>query len=436
MANTLKIKRSAVQGKVPTTADLDLGELGVNTYDGKLYMKKDDGTASVIEIGAGGGGAGIEWQSVKTANFTALANQAYPVNTTSGSITATLPASPLAGQTIVFVDYAGTWNSSKLKFNLNGNKINGSTTTTVVSGVERGAVNLVYIDSTQGWITYAGYTGAPTYLPDTFTTDFLVVAGGGGGGRFLGSATYASAGGGAGGYRTSAGTSGGGASAESSLTLSPATSYTVTVGAGGAMAFQGSNSVFSTITSTAGGSGAPEETGVATRNGGSGGGAGDPVGTGGQSAGTGISGQGFGGGAAGGQGTAGGGGGAGAAGSNNVGGTGVASAITGSSVFRAGGGTGGTASTVAGGAGGGGTGGPHDTATAGTANTGGGGGGTRGPNASTQSGKPGGSGVVIIKYPDSFTLSNPGGGLTFSTTSSGGFKVTTFTAGTGNIQFG
>jgi hypothetical protein len=43
--------------------------------------------------------------------------------------------------------------------------------------------------------------------------------------------------------------------------------------------------------------------------------------------------------------------------------------------------------------------------------------------------------VVIVKYPDTFTISNPGGGLTFTTASSGGFKVTTFTAGTGSIQF-
>lgn len=51
MANTIQIKRSAVSGKVPTTAQLALGELAVNTYDGKLYTKKDDGTASVVHIG-------------------------------------------------------------------------------------------------------------------------------------------------------------------------------------------------------------------------------------------------------------------------------------------------------------------------------------------------------------------------------------------------
>jgi len=55
MANTVKLKRSAVPAKVPTTGDLQLGEIGVNTYDGKLYIKKDDGAESIVEVGAGGG---------------------------------------------------------------------------------------------------------------------------------------------------------------------------------------------------------------------------------------------------------------------------------------------------------------------------------------------------------------------------------------------
>lgn len=59
MANTFKLKRSSVQGKIPTTGDLQLGELALNTYDGKLYTKKDNGTASVVEIGAAGGGGTV-----------------------------------------------------------------------------------------------------------------------------------------------------------------------------------------------------------------------------------------------------------------------------------------------------------------------------------------------------------------------------------------
>ena len=53
MANTVRLKRSAVQGKVPTTSDLSLGEIALNTYDGKLFIKKNDGSDSIVEIGGG-----------------------------------------------------------------------------------------------------------------------------------------------------------------------------------------------------------------------------------------------------------------------------------------------------------------------------------------------------------------------------------------------
>jgi hypothetical protein len=36
---------------------------------------------------------------------------------------------------------------------------------------------------------------------------------------------------------------------------------------------------------------------------------------------------------------------------------------------------------------------------------------------------------------DTYTISNPGGGLTLSTTTSGGYKITTITAGTGNVSW-
>jgi hypothetical protein len=64
-------------------------------------------------------------------------------------------------------------------------------------------------------------------------------------------------------------------------------------------------------------------------------------------------------------------------------------------------------------------------------NTGGGGG---GGGQTSGNGANGGSGVVIVKYPDTITLTI-GAGLTSSTTSAGGFKVTTFTAGTDVISF-
>ena len=53
MSQTILIKRSSVSGKAPTTAQLSLGELALNTYDGKIFLKKSVlGVDSIVEIGA------------------------------------------------------------------------------------------------------------------------------------------------------------------------------------------------------------------------------------------------------------------------------------------------------------------------------------------------------------------------------------------------
>ena len=51
MAQTIKIKQSSEIGKIPATTDLSLGELGVNTHDGKLFLKKNNGVESIVEVG-------------------------------------------------------------------------------------------------------------------------------------------------------------------------------------------------------------------------------------------------------------------------------------------------------------------------------------------------------------------------------------------------
>ena len=248
-----------------------------------------------------------------------------------------------------------------------------------------------------------------------FDAEYLVIAGGGGGG-------CDGAGGGAGGYRSSVTgeSSGGGASAEATFTASFNTAYTVTVGAGGAgstttsvKGTSGTDTVFNTVTSAGGGGGASRDA-IDGLTGGSGGGAG---GIPGGSVGAGTANQGFAGGLAYNGGLAsgyGGGGGADQVGQNagaslgGDGGDGVESYITGSAIYRAGGGggghgdgspPGGTGGT--GGLGGGGNGSSLNVlATAGAANTGGAGGGG-GRQGGYVNGAAGGSGVVIIRVPSS-----------------------------------
>ena len=68
----------------------------------------------------------------------------------------------------------------------------------------------------------------------------------------------------------------------------------------------------------------------------------------------------------------------------------------------------------------------------GLANRGGGGSGSDADV--TNNGYSGGSGGVIISYPDSFAnLTSIGGGLTYALTTAAGKKIYTFTAGTGTV---
>ena len=49
MAQKITLKRSSTQSSVPSTGSLSLGELAVNTYDGKLFFKKTAGASTSIE---------------------------------------------------------------------------------------------------------------------------------------------------------------------------------------------------------------------------------------------------------------------------------------------------------------------------------------------------------------------------------------------------
>ena len=54
MTSRVLSKRSAVPGKVPTTVQIDLGELAINTRDGKLFLKRDNGNGAftIVEVGS------------------------------------------------------------------------------------------------------------------------------------------------------------------------------------------------------------------------------------------------------------------------------------------------------------------------------------------------------------------------------------------------
>ena len=398
----------------------------------------------------------IDWQTgaIKTGDFTAVAGKGYFVNTTSGAITATLPASPSAGDFVALKDYASTFGTNKLTIGRNGSNIQGTANDSEIT-TNGASVVLVYVDATKGWLytvennvddlspPYVAATGGTITTSGDFkihtftssgtftvtasgqasgsnTVDYLVIAGGAGGAE-----SVAGGGGGAGGYRESF------PNPATGGTAITAQAYPITVGGGGAANASGANSVFSSITSAGGGVG-----GGYTANGTAGGSGGGGGGTDGFSSSSTTGGAGNTPPVSPSQGNSGGstptyptgvlggsgGGGIGSVGSNaptgpgagtgsgGAGGNGTASSINASPVTRAGGGgagnrgyDGSSSGAGAGGAagpGGGGAGGGTNTNTAspGTANTGGGGGGKGFGSFSPNSTGAGGSGLVIIRY--------------------------------------
>jgi len=392
--DTLGAKSVTKTGSVALAAgDLVAGSIALIEYDGTRFQLINPGPSNKLTT------------SIKTSDFAAVSANTYAVNTTSAAVTATLPASPTAGDYITFTDYARTFGTYNLTLAPNGNKINASTSN-VVLNVSGEAVSLVYIDATQGWLAYSGFTSNPT---TNYSANYLVLGGGGGGGQFFGG---------------SGGTGGGGAGGLllSSATLISGTAYTITVGSGGAGATlisapgtNGNNSSISAVATAIGGGGGQSYSGGAAGAGGSGGGGNHT-----NSGGAGTSGQGYAGAAGASSLNGGGGGGASAAATTLNGANGVASSISGASITYGGGGgasaTGGAIQGT-GGTGGGGAG-SATTGNNGSAGLGGGGGAT----LNTYTSGNGGSGVVIIAY----LGSQRGTGGTV--TSSGGYTIHTFTS--------
>jgi len=462
--NELTYANAATGNKPTFTATGDDSNIGISlqpkgtgtvTIDALTFPAADGSADQVLKTDGSGtlsftdmGGGSVSWQTgaIKTGDFTAAAGEGYFVNTTSGTITVTLPSSPSAGNIVAIKDYAGTFVDNNVTVGRNSSNIDGVAQDGNLNENNL-AVTFIYIDGTQGWkaINSDAGTYGPGYIqasggeehicgdfkihtfngPGIFNVtragnpsgstqvDYMVIAGGGNGGP-----NSQAGGGGAGGFRESHSTPVSGSYTASPLatptgvTVS-AQAYPISIGAGATgpgapkTGYKGTPSVALGITSAGGGGGGIS--GGSGSAGGSGGGGGENGGGGSGNSPPVSPPQGNSGGSSSHPSGAGGGG-AGAAGGNTGGqnggngGTGVTTEITGApQTFAGGGGGGGYSPSGSGGnpgPGGGGQGGDYNNSDqsgfAGAMNTGGGGGGNGWPTPGD--GGFGGSGKVVIRY--------------------------------------
>jgi len=291
-----------------------MSKLEVNTIEpqcGTTLTLGGSGDTVTLASGASQSGFGrtgtVDWNTTKkTTDFTATNGAGFFVDTGGGVVTATLPASPSAGNIVAIKDYDGNFGTNKCTVARNGSNIRGAASDFSLEKNNAGAT-FIYVDGTEGWQVFVDGSNAdaqPTFISatggtittsgdykiHTFTgpgcfsiteaascsgdnkVDYLVVAGGGGGG---GTNCTAAGGAGAGGLRFYANTPTNPQAANPSNPLNnfpsgttitvSAETYPITVGAGGAggpnkcdgptLGANGSVSTFSTVTSAGGGGG-------------------------------------------------------------------------------------------------------------------------------------------------------------------------------------
>ena len=198
-----------------STGTVSVSLLGGGTANANTYLR-GDGTWSTVSSSGGG----LILQSVQTVNFTAVAGRSYPVNTSNGAITVTLPESPNPGEQIILFDYSGNASSNNISINPNGNKIQGISNSALLINDSQ-SITLIYVNTTKGWIQINSANSTDIFLP--ITISYSIIGGGGGGG----------AGGTGGLYGQSGGGGGSGGIRTGTLVVTKGTIYTITVGSGG-----------------------------------------------------------------------------------------------------------------------------------------------------------------------------------------------------------
>ena len=121
MATVIQFKRSSTQNALPGTGDLVLGEVAINSYHGRMYTEKNDGSAAVSEIGSNPASLQIN----DAITFPTADGSSNQILQTNGSGTLAWADQPSSG--IVIYKYVMT------------------STGTAVSGVDADSQTLVYL---------------------------------------------------------------------------------------------------------------------------------------------------------------------------------------------------------------------------------------------------------------------------------------------------
>ena len=92
------------------------------------------------------------WKNI-SSNYTAANNERIAANTSGGTFTINLPASPSFGHNVSIIDYANTWSTNNLTVARNGSTIEGLSEDLVCDATSLTKITILYNGST--WRVYA-----------------------------------------------------------------------------------------------------------------------------------------------------------------------------------------------------------------------------------------------------------------------------------------
>ena len=189
MAQTIKLKRSSVSGNTPGTSDLELGEVAINTYDGKMFIKKNDGSDSIVEIGGTSGTVTEAFKTIAvsgqssvvadsaTDTLTLVAGSNMTITTNASGDTVTFASSGGGGTQNVFSTFAVSGQS---------NVVADSTTDTLtlVAGTGIGittdaSADSITIANTTNLFSTIAVSGQSNVVADATSDTLTFVAGSG-----------------------------------------------------------------------------------------------------------------------------------------------------------------------------------------------------------------------------------------------------------------
>lgn len=159
MASVVKIKRSSIQGKAPTTSDITTGEIALNLRDQKLFSSNG---SVVFEIGA-------NTTTSHIGTLTVGNSSPYTFPTTDGSQNFVLATD--GSGTLSFVSIATVSNTATLDETIQS----GNTTSREISvgGLTVGSVTYPSSDGTEGQVLSTDGSGNLTFIDQVSGLDSL-----------------------------------------------------------------------------------------------------------------------------------------------------------------------------------------------------------------------------------------------------------------------